>query len=314
MNDIDVEIIVPFYNTSNKILKLLESFEKQTYHNFKVLFIDNNSTDGTSKLIEKNLKNVSYRIILEKAKGVSNARNCGIKEAEAKYIIFVDSDDYLNRNYIKELVNKIKITNSDLVYCNFEKIQENTRDINKNFQVYNSNILGNIFFKKYIKNKISISICTVIIKRELIIKNNIRFNSLFGLGEDRLFLAEVIYRSQKINGINQCLYFYLDEALTIQESYRKYKEEYEKSIRIWDELENKVVTKKEKKMVQSIKNKHIRSLIMMYYELKILDSKKIKLFLKEWKNINMFYALEKIILKYMTIFYIKNILKIKNIK
>lgn len=118
-NDL-VTVVVPVYNTSNKLIKCVESLMKQSYRNIEILLINDGSTDNSLEVC-KYLSNIDDRIkvISQDNKGLSEARNTGISNAKGEFICFVDSDDYVEYEMIEELLKGIKKYNSDFCECSF---------------------------------------------------------------------------------------------------------------------------------------------------------------------------------------------------
>lgn len=140
MNEEKIAIIVPTYNNEDSIQKCLESIINQSYKNLEILVINDGSTDNTKKILEKYKNKVSvYEKINE---GVASARNLGLKMCSAKYLMFVDADDYLEPEAISIMYNKLITTNSDIVMGNIENknIESITIEENKYEYIYNGRI------------------------------------------------------------------------------------------------------------------------------------------------------------------------------
>ena len=116
-----VSIIIPIYNSDKTIDRCLKSIINQTYRNIEVICINDGSFDNSYKILQNYLKTDSrIKVINQTNKGVSSARNNGIKNSTGKYIMFVDADDYLKDNMIELLVKSIKKDSSDLLICNYD--------------------------------------------------------------------------------------------------------------------------------------------------------------------------------------------------
>lgn len=129
MNDL-VSIIVPVYNVENYIFKCLSSIINQSYKNLEILIVDDGSEDNSIN-IAKELIDGRCVILKKENGGLSSARNYGLKRATGSYIMFVDSDDWLEKNAIELLLTNIKKNNADIVqgeaiyfYENHKKIDE----------------------------------------------------------------------------------------------------------------------------------------------------------------------------------------------
>lgn len=95
MNNVNISIIIPFYNAEKYIDRCVKSLQKQTYENFEAIFIDDGSTDNSLGLVKK-YKDCRFRVFHQENKGVSAARNLGLSKVTGKYIAFMDVDDELN--------------------------------------------------------------------------------------------------------------------------------------------------------------------------------------------------------------------------
>ena len=163
-----ITIIVPVYNTEKYLKECLDSIVSQSIEEaFEILVVDDGSKDRSADIIkyyEKKYKGI-IRGIYQKNQGQSAARNHALEVATGEYLIFIDSDDYIGKNYIKKLVDVAKETNADMVLCNYTKVDEKGNVL----KIYNANYSeGNIRIPSYIS-------CNRIIKRSLMEKYHMRY-------------------------------------------------------------------------------------------------------------------------------------------
>ena len=110
-----ISIIVPCFNNEKYVEKCLDSINQQSFKDFEVIIINDGSTDNSKEIIEHFIKTKpNYHLINQKNMGVSTARNNGLKLVKGEFVCFVDADDYIESNYLKELYKAIKETHSDL--------------------------------------------------------------------------------------------------------------------------------------------------------------------------------------------------------
>jgi len=131
-NKITISVIVPVYNVENYLEKCVETIVNQTYKNIEILLIDDGSKDSSSEkcdYLEKKYKNV--KTYHKTNGGLSSARNYGIDRANGEYIVFVDSDDYIEKNMIEHLYNNIKETNAEMSICSFYYVKNSKKDAPK---------------------------------------------------------------------------------------------------------------------------------------------------------------------------------------
>lgn len=201
-----ISIIIPVYNAEKYIERTLNSIKEQTYSNYEIIIINDGSTDESVKIcndFKKKNNNIKITVITQKNSGVSNARNSGICLSKGKYIIFVDSDDSLEKNMLKDLSDSIKI--ADLVISGYWwDINGHTNSKSHiSCNVDKSNIIE-LFEKGFINqlwNKIYVS--------DIIKKNNIRFDENLKVAEDLDFnLRYISYCNGDILFLDRYVYKY----------------------------------------------------------------------------------------------------------
>lgn len=127
MNNPKVSIIITNYNTSNYISKALHSCFNQTYNNLEIIIVDDQSTDNSVSVINSlitNHKNCKL-IVLDTNSGPGIARRTGLSNSTGDYTLFLDSDDYINDDYIYSLVEEINKTNPDIISTGMTRVDEN---------------------------------------------------------------------------------------------------------------------------------------------------------------------------------------------
>lgn len=204
-NNVLVSIIVPCFNSSNRLFGCLTSLLKQTYSNIEIICVDDGSTDNTS-IILKYFSLFDRRVVpvFNTNHGVSYSRNVGLEKCSGEYICFVDSDDYVSDHYIEELLKNIIVHNSDLVICGFETFEKKECFI----PVSTSYIVG-VDNAKIIRVAVSSMFLNPpwnkIFKKSLIYTS---FNERFSLGEDIIFVTDYLMKSKKVSFLDKSLYFY----------------------------------------------------------------------------------------------------------
>lgn len=114
-----ISIIIPVYNAEKTIVRCLESVLSQEYKYIEIIVVNDGSTDDTEKiLLQRYIKNNNIKFINKKNGGVSSARNAGILNASGDYVVFVDSDDYMQSNMCSDMV-QLMDKGADLVICGF---------------------------------------------------------------------------------------------------------------------------------------------------------------------------------------------------
>ena len=119
-----ISIIVPVYNVESYLKECLESIRQQTFTDIEVILVNDGSTDGSREICERYCeKDIRFRLINQENKGQSAARNRGVKESIGEYLMFVDSDDVINKNVLEVLLPYMK-TDVDIVECRMTRNEE----------------------------------------------------------------------------------------------------------------------------------------------------------------------------------------------
>ena len=178
-----VDIIIPVYNSQKYINKTIKSVFKQTYKNWKLIIIDDASTDGTIKIVEEICKKVKKKIIILKNnvnRGQAFSRNRGLKLSKSKFVTFLDSDDFWDKNKLKNQIKFMLSNNYDFTYTDYKII--------KNNQIKKIIVPDFYNYKRFIHNS-SINTCSMIIKKKII--KNIYFKNL-RFSEDYFFKCQIL--------------------------------------------------------------------------------------------------------------------------
>lgn len=213
MKEILVTVIVPCYNVEKYIEKGLNSLINQTLKDIEIIVINDGSNDNTLKILNDFKKNDKrIRIIDKKNEGVSAARNIGLKEAKGKYICFMDSDDWLEKDFLEKMYNKISENDYDMVACDTYAIYPNKKKYIK------SNINDNQDEKKLMIDAYTV-IWNKIYKKEII--KDIYFDNSISFCEDVLFLYEVYLKVKRVGSIHEPLYNYLQREKSLTYTYNE---------------------------------------------------------------------------------------------
>lgn len=130
VSNVLVSIIVPIYNVEKYLERCFESLKAQTYKKIEIILIDDGSTDTCPDLCDRyGEQDDRAKVIHQKNGGLAAARNTGIENAKGEYIIFVDSDDYVTKFYVENLVSAIEKDNSDLSISMFMNVTDGEDDV-----------------------------------------------------------------------------------------------------------------------------------------------------------------------------------------
>lgn len=206
-----VSVVIPAYNSSAYIGDALQSIKAQSFHDWELIIIDDCSTDNTLSLCQELTKADSrIRVIeMDKNGGPSRARNKGIECAKGEYISFVDSDDTVDVDYLKVLVDTADRFRCDVVWCNYKEIKSGTSEIREHGLECNK-----VLDKKYALSLFFItqtglsSLCNKLYRKEFITRYGLRINELRYHGEDWEFNLNIFKNGPKVVLVSAPLYNY----------------------------------------------------------------------------------------------------------
>ena len=277
-----VSVIVPVYKVEDVLHYCIDSILNQTYKDFEIILVDDGSPDNSGKICDEYAKKDNrIKVIHKENGGVSSARNCGIDVAKGKYICFVDSDDYVDKNYLEILI-RIKSEHLEFhnIWCYFQTVTDydNTGEnliVDDNKNIYSVRDIMTLHEKWLDAGPV----CKLYDK-EIIKENNLEFDANLSLGEDLIFnfqyldctngkifvIPKKLYSYVQVNDcslsqkyypdmfeiyktINYTMYHYITKWNCSEEQVKKYFNacfyKYEVVLRNTFNKENKV-TKKEK--------------------------------------------------------------------
>lgn len=234
-----ISIILPVYNSEEFLTKCIDSIIKQSYHNWELIVINDGSTDGSKNIINRYSEIDSRIKVFHFAnRGVASSRNSGIEFSKGEYITFIDSDDFVEPNYLEKLVYGLENNNCDISSCDVLEIyNDNSRIIKslntikeKEIIVNSKRILNDLLYHK-IKNGYS---CAKLYKKSVIKQ---LFQN-YSYCEDVLFLVNNLSTGDYlINVVHEPLYVYIrnDNSVTMRKNPQKIKDMLRVSERIIDE-------------------------------------------------------------------------------
>ena len=226
MSEIKLSVIVPTYNSSNTIERLIHSLSNQIFKEFELIFIDDNSSDNTVDVIVNTLENsnIAYNLIVnETIKGPGYSRNRGLEKASGDYIVFIDSDDIVREDHLSTFYDNIK--DHDSVFVKGLKVDNEGNLFDFKVDRFDSIIELSIRNNHIIKAtdiinlemlmEIPFSFVLMLYKKEIILNNDIRFNEEFNYGEDTEFAIRYLSNCDDVKFVNKYTYYYYQEEESI---------------------------------------------------------------------------------------------------
>lgn len=202
-----VSIIVPVFNVEKYLNRCLESLINQTLKDIEIICINDGSTDNSSQVLEQYAQKDNRIIIINQINsGQSIARNKGLDIAKGMYIGFVDSDDWIDKNYFEKLFEAIERTNSDFACCSIKRMYPYKQS--KRLVITKEEIICNLNDKfKYLNMPSQCFPVNKLYKKELLDKFKIRFSE-GRYFEDIPFLLNIVLNFKQMVSVPNITYYY----------------------------------------------------------------------------------------------------------
>lgn len=253
--NIELSVIVPVYNVEKYIGECLESIVSQKMENVEIILVNDGSTDKSKEICECFCHN-TQKIYLHNQinQGVSVARNKGIELARGRYVIFLDSDDWLIKDIIPEFLKCLDNTDADLIVSRYdtylERVQKYVKSTENNITVCQENnpieVLGTLTYQ----NPYWLTVTSVCVKRQFILKNKLKFKE--GIRhEDELWIHQLFLAAHSISMFEKSLFCY---RFGREDSFNKTND----IKKVFDRM---FVTDEFNKMETTIKNEKARMLL-----------------------------------------------------
>ena len=216
-----ISIIVPIYNVENYLRQCLDSIVAQTYQNFECLLINDGSPDNSADICREYVsKDSRFRYFEKENGGVSSARNLGIEHSKGEYITFIDSDDWVDSDYLEVLYNSLVDERADIAISTYKRFEmgDNCWYVHAFQRGYDKKVFTN---KKLMDELLSLDgfdnsyrfVSGKLVHRNML--ENIAFNVATPYGEDMEFWFKIYMISDKVVYVNKETYNYrTDERIS----------------------------------------------------------------------------------------------------
>lgn len=230
---IKVSVIVPIYNVEKYLRRSIESIRQQSLNNIQIILVNDGSTDGSLKICKEYQEKDSRIEIIDKPNGgVSSARNAGIEIAKGNYIGFVDSDDWIEPEMYKNMYNLVRDTEADVCICDYilesrnkstHKILEVEKNLLKKQETIRTiiaDMLGDSSLDSGSETVMG-SVCRLLIKKELISYNDLKFDIGLSFMEDLIFCVRLLLKSTLVCIDRGLHYHYMTNPNSAVTSYKE---------------------------------------------------------------------------------------------
>lgn len=199
-----VSVIIPVYNSESYLHRCVDSLLTQSYTDFELILVDDGSRDSSSDICDEYArKDGRVKVFHKENAGVSSARNLGLDNATGEFVVFVDSDDWVDIHFLEYLYTAVHKEKFDIAVCEII-----------NYYGHKIKISNNSLIEKgkcaYIKHQIIAgftSVCNMMFNREFIEANRLRFEKV-RYSEDFIFSIKAICLSKRITYVANHLYYY----------------------------------------------------------------------------------------------------------
>ncbi|MBY9080241.1 glycosyltransferase [Paenibacillus sp. HN-1] len=232
-----LSVIIPAYNVESYIERTLESLAAQSDLNFEAIIVDDGSKDLTAQTVQSFIDRTpagSFRMVYQDNGGVSSARNRGIEEASGDYVLFLDGDDFVDRELVA-LFNQAAEKGPDLVFWKWQKVNESGRVLQDCYRYVTDmprTMSGAEALKRIlVDQKMQIWTASAAYRRELLLKESIRYTPGCVNGEDQEFTFKALAKADELVFIDRALSFYLERESSISGVYNVKKFDYANAFR-----------------------------------------------------------------------------------
>ncbi len=228
-------VVIPVYQAKRDLERCVLSWLVQTEKDLELILVDDGSTDGSSELCDKLAgSDTRIRVIHQSNSGVSAARNAGIRAARGEFLLFTDSDDYVEPDYLEKMGGLQRECGSDLVLCGFHHLYEGADILKVPGQTRSCGIdeFSRDFLELYERSYLNMP-WNKLFRRDWAGE----FDTSLSLGEDLLFNLEYLRKCRRIAVLGEPLCYYIQEEQKITLSSKRRGNRTELARRICEETE-----------------------------------------------------------------------------
>lgn len=208
-------IIIPVYNIGENILRCLYSLANQTFSQFEVILVNDGSKDNSLEIINdffSKHQDMKKRIITQANAGAGQARNRGMDEAMGEYIVFIDSDDYIDADFLEKVHEKIIDNNADVVFIDLLREKTNGEIIRNERMSDYKHLAKERMIRWQLTGKMPWGGVRKIVKTALVKDNDLRYATQIKVGEESIYSFRVLELAQNIAFQTTSFYHYVDNS------------------------------------------------------------------------------------------------------
>ena len=282
-----ISIIVPVYKVEKYICRCIDSIINQSYKRLEIILVDDGSPDSSGVICDEYQKKDSrIKVIHKENAGLGFARNSGLEHATGKYVTFIDGDDYIGVDHIKNMYNTIKNTSTDTCIAGHTKVYKNKKVEHTNVcsgKIFKNNVNENILPRMcgadcHGNDYIEMSVCMVLFSNDIIQSNQLKFVSEKEyISEDLVFDFEYYPLSKGVCVSDKTDYYYCDNEGSLTTKYRE--DRFKSQIYLYKFLSQKAIELNiQDKCIKRLQNTVLaiaRYSIKIEYKFKKINGKRI---------------------------------------
>lgn len=224
-----VTVIVPVYNAQKYLSRCVDSILSQTYHDIEVILVDDGSTDSSAQMCDDFAhRDNRVKVIHKENAGAGMARNTAFEHTTGEYILFVDSDDYIEKDTIKKCVDSINEHGSDTVVFGHTFVYANgktqTHQVHSNKMRYDEDSIKSDLLPSFFtfSKGFDVSVWGKLFSTQIIKDNELWFLSEREYySEDSLFLLQYFPKSKSTSVVDENLYYYFENTSSLSREYEQ---------------------------------------------------------------------------------------------
>lgn len=209
--------IIPVYNSEKKIGRCLESLAKQTFLDFEVVLVNDGSKDGSETIIKNFIskhKDLNVNLLYQQNSGAGIARNTGICYAKGEYIVFLDSDDYIEVDYLEHVFEKIQTDNADVIFIDIVREREDGKVIRRENMSDFAMLTKKRLIRWQLTGKTPWGGCRKIVRASIIKDYHLEYAPI-KVGEESIFSFRILEIADRISFQPKAIYHYVESDTSL---------------------------------------------------------------------------------------------------
>ena len=222
-----VSFVIPVYKVGKYIENSMKSVCRQTFKDYEVVLVDNNTPDDSIEIAESVLQaeNIEYRVVKQTIQGLPAARNMGIREAKGEWIVSIDPDDTVSSRFLADLYECATTNNLDIIFSKYDEVgaetlfdfpEENKEGVTELYE--RDEVLNQLLIRK-----MPLMISNMFFRKDAFMKKGCWFDEDVILGADLINLWRILINTDRIAYVNKYLYnhFYRPDSLMTAPTWKK---------------------------------------------------------------------------------------------